>query len=170
MMPLTATAATAAPQDEVKASVVRAGTQAGFQGAISSSARHTHIIVAPATYQARRVKEESTTGAQTNSIVKASPDAAMIVAVWWTGTPALTRLLARATPTTPTGHAVHTWRKKNSIGAHDGGRGSAMKYINIRKSVMSASGEWLGAPSSGLIALQSTRKSLRSLEGLLLQA
>src|SRR6516225_813023 len=113
MMPLTATAATAAPEEEVKASVMRAGTQAGFQGATSNSARHTHIIVAPAMYQARRVKQESTTGAQTNSSVKASVDAAMIVAVCWTGTPALTRLLASASPTIPTGHAVHTFRKKN---------------------------------------------------------
>lgn len=98
----------------------------------SNIARHAHIIVAPAKYQVRRVKEESTMGAQRNSTVKASVEAVMMVAVCWTGTPALTRLLPRASPTTPTGHAVHTCRKKNSIGAHDVTRGSDMICIHVR--------------------------------------
>jgi hypothetical protein len=108
----------AAPDDEAKANEVIRGTDAAFHGARISHARPMHMLPAPATYQNRRVREESTTGAQANSNVNASVDAAMMVAASWTATPALTRLLPRASPMTPTGHAVQTCRKKKAPGGH----------------------------------------------------
>jgi hypothetical protein len=80
MMPLTATAAIAAPDDEENASTVISGTDAPFHGAMSSVARHAHITVEPPMYQSRLVKEASTIGAQTNSSVNASDVAAIIPA------------------------------------------------------------------------------------------
>jgi len=118
MIPLTATAAMAAPDDEANASVVIRGTAAAFHGAMSSHTRLMHMLAAPTRYQSRRVKEESTIGAQANSSVNARFEAAIITAVCWTATPALTRLLANASPMTPTGHAVQTCRKKNAPGGH----------------------------------------------------
>lgn len=51
-----------------------------------------------------------------NSMVKASDAAATIPAACWTDTPAFTRLLPKASPTTPTGHAVQTCKKKKANG------------------------------------------------------
>src|SRR5450432_1843146 len=118
MIPLTATAPMAAPDDDAKANVVMRGTDAAFHGAMSSHARQTHMPPAPMRYQSRRVREESTIGAQAHSNVNAKFEAAMIAAVSWTATPALTRLLPNASPITPTGHAVQTCRKKNAPGGH----------------------------------------------------
>src|ERR1700687_981214 len=118
MIPLTATAAMAAPDDDAKASVVIRGTDEGFHGAMSSHARQTHMLPAPATYQCGRVKEESTIGAQANSSVNARFEAAMIIAACCTATPALTRLLPNASPIPPPGHAVQTCSKKNAPGRH----------------------------------------------------
>jgi hypothetical protein len=80
MMPLTATAAIAAPHEEENASIVISGTDAAFHGAMSSVARHAHITVEPPKYQSRLVKEASTIGDQTNSSVNASDVAAIIPA------------------------------------------------------------------------------------------
>src|ERR1700681_4729326 len=126
MRPLAATAPIAAPDDETNARAVNRGTEAASHGAMSSVARHPHITTAPTTYQIRLVREESTIGAQTNSSVNASVEAAMIAAECRTPIPAFTKLLPNASPTTPTGHAVQTWRKKNMIGGHDRPRGSGM--------------------------------------------
>jgi hypothetical protein len=41
-----------------------------------------HMLPAPTTYQSRRVREESTIGAQANSKVNAKVEAAMMAAVW----------------------------------------------------------------------------------------
>src|ERR1700682_2980813 len=116
MMPLTATPATPAPDEEAKASAVRSGTDATAHGASRSATRDPHITAAPPTYQSRRVRHESTSGAQTNSSVYASVVAAMITADCWSGTPALAQLLPNAIATTPAGHAGQTCRKKNTIG------------------------------------------------------
>src|SRR6516165_1984607 len=116
MIPFTATAAIAAPAQDAKASSVRACTAASFQGMTNMANRPTHMIVAPIVYHAFRVNEESTKGAHTNSNVKARLVAATIAATWRTETPALTRLFARARPTTPIGHTVAVCKKKNVKG------------------------------------------------------
>jgi len=79
-MPLTATAAIAAPDDDANASTVMRGTDVAFHGAMRSVPKHPHITVAPPTYQSRLVKQASTSGAQTNSSLNASDMAAMIPA------------------------------------------------------------------------------------------
>jgi hypothetical protein len=74
------------------------------------------MTAAPTTNQRFRVRLESTIGAHTNSNVNASEVAARIAPTRCTGTPALTRLLPRASPMTPRGHAVQACRKKNVKG------------------------------------------------------
>jgi hypothetical protein len=146
MRPLVATAAIAAPDDETNARAVNRGTDAASHGAMSSIARHPHIRTAPTTYQRRLVREESTIGAQTNSNVNASVDAAMIAAECRTPIPAFTKLLPNASPTTPTGHAVQTWRKKNVIGGHVRPRGLGITLTTrvwlVRSKPISPSTEW----------------------------
>ena len=75
-----ATAAIAAPDEEENASTVIRGTAAALHGAMSSAARHPHISVEPPTYHSRLVKQASTIGAQTNSSVNASVEAAIMPA------------------------------------------------------------------------------------------
>src|SRR5689334_13721356 len=100
MMPLTETAAAAAPDEAQKASSVSSGTVAACQGATSSATMHAHMTAVPTTNQRLRVRLESTIGAHTNSNVNASEVTARIVPTRCTGTPALTRLLVRASPMT----------------------------------------------------------------------
>src|ERR1700681_3017648 len=119
MMPLTATAATAAPMDDVNANTVRVHTDATFHGATRTAARHAPITIDPAMYHTFRVSVASTKGAQTNSKVNASDVTAMIWDASRTETPAWTRLLPNARAITPIGHAVHAWRKKNENGGAD---------------------------------------------------
>jgi hypothetical protein len=64
------------------------------------------------------VRQASAIDAQANSNVNADADAALMVAVSWTATPALTRLLPSASPMTPAGHAVQTCRNKKAPGGH----------------------------------------------------
>jgi hypothetical protein len=116
MIPFTATAAIAAPVQDAKANSVRACTAASFQGITNMANRLMHMIVAPIAYHAFRVNEESTKGAHMNSNVKARLVAATIAATCRTETPALTRLFARARPTTPIGHAVAECKKKKVKG------------------------------------------------------
>jgi hypothetical protein len=74
-----------------------------------------------------------------NSSVNASVEAAMIAAEWRTLIPAVTMLLPNARPTTPTGHAVQMWRKKNVIGGYVRPRGSGIRvYYNSGVSVLDA--------------------------------
>src|SRR5260370_24370131 len=113
MIPFTATAAIAAPAQDAKANSVRACTAASFQGITNMANRLTHMIVAPIAYHAFRVNEESTKGAHTNSNVKARLVAATVAATCRTETPALTRLFARARPTTPLAHTEAVCNKKN---------------------------------------------------------
>src|SRR5258708_12577494 len=114
MIPFTATAAIAAPAQDAKANSVRACSAASFQGITNMMNRHTHMIVAPIAYHAFRVNEESTKGAHTNSNVKARLVAATIAAACRTETPALTRLFARARPTTPIGPPVPKCKQHKS--------------------------------------------------------
>src|SRR6516164_293742 len=107
MAPLTATAAIAAPDAEQNANPDRRGTSSARHGATSSAIRHAHIAATPTANQSRLFRLESTIGAQTNSKVNASEVAAMTEPTLCTVTPARTRLLLNASPTTPTGHAVH---------------------------------------------------------------
>jgi hypothetical protein len=74
-----------------------------------------------------------------NSSVNASVEAAMIAAEWRTLIPAVTMLLPNARPTTPMGHAVQMWRKKNAIGGYVRPRGSGIRvYYKSVVSVLDA--------------------------------
>src|ERR1700730_6154951 len=116
MIPFTATAAIAAPVQDAKANSASACTASFFQGITNMANRHTHMVAAPIAYHAFRVNEESTKGAHMNSNVKARLVAATIAATCRTETPALTRLFARARPTTLIGHAVAVCKKKKVKG------------------------------------------------------
>jgi hypothetical protein len=76
----------------------------------------------------------------------ASVEAAMIAAEYRTPFPAFTKLLPNASPTTPTGHAVQTWRKKNVIGGHVRPRGLGITLTTrvwlVRSKPISLSTEW----------------------------
>src|SRR5260221_11081144 len=119
MMPLTATAATAAPDEDANASAVIRGTDFGSKGTRSSAARHAHMAPAPPMNQRRRVRQESTIGAQRNSNVNARAEAAMMATDCWTDTPSLISLLPTASPMTPTDHAAQSSRKNNAPEGQD---------------------------------------------------